>query len=197
MSAPLSTVVAIPVRDEAERIDPCLEALAAQRDSYGRPLPMAGIGVVLVLNNCTDETPAVVHSLRPSLPFHITVLERSLPPGRAHAGWARKLAMDAGADLLTAAGMPTPVLLTTDADGRVHPRWITANLAAIAEGADLVAGYVRADPAEHALLPPSILHRGGLESRYEWLLAELESASIPWPTIPGHVTGWPRVRASQ
>ena len=48
------------------------------------------------------------------------------------------------------------VIITTDADGRVGPRWLSANLAAIAAGADLVAGFVRADRAEHADCPALI-----------------------------------------
>ena len=55
-----------------------------------------------------------------------------------------------------------------------------------AAGADLVAGFVRADRAEHAQLPIEIIRRGRLESRYEWLLAELlarldPEAHDPWP----------------
>ena len=56
----------------------------------------------------------------------------------------------------------------------------------IAAGADLVAGFVRADRAEHAQLPIAVIQRGRLESRYEWLLAELlarldPEAHDPWP----------------
>ena len=35
------------------------------------------------------------------LPFRLAVIERELPAAMAHVGWARKLAMDAAADLLT------------------------------------------------------------------------------------------------
>lgn len=185
MNECFAPVVAIPVQDEAERIGACLEALAAQLDHDGRPLRPDGFGVVLLLNNCTDGTAPAVQRLQARLPFRLTVIERELPATMAHAGWARKLAMDAAADLVAGASRPG-VILTTDADGRVGRRWLTANLAAIAEGADLVAGYVRADRAEHAQLPASILRRGRLESRYEWLLAELQArldleSHDPWP----------------
>ncbi|MFZ1431667.1 MAG: glycosyltransferase [Geminicoccaceae bacterium] len=188
MNERFAAVVAIPVRDEAERIGVCLDALAAQRDDDGRSLQPGSFEVVLLLNNCTDDTARAVQRLRARLPFRLSVIERELPAAMAHAGWARKLAMDAAAELVADSGRPG-VILTTDADGRVGRRWLAANLAAVAGGADLVAGYVRADRAEHAQLPASILRRGRLESRYEWLLAELQARLDFEPHDP-----WPRHR---
>lgn len=185
MSERFAAVVAIPVRDEAERIGACLEALASQRGHDDGALRAAGFGVVLLLNNCTDATARVVEALQACLPFRVLTIEQQLPAGMAHAGWARKLAMDAAAELLADARQPA-VILTTDADGRVGRRWLATKLDEVAAGADLVAGYVRADRDEHARLPASILRRGQLESRYEWLLAQLEArldreAHNPWP----------------
>ena len=183
----LAAVVAIPVRDEAERIPACLEALATQRDGCDQPLRADTFGVVLMLNNCTDDTADIVRRMLDRLPFRVWVVERQLPAIMAHAGGARKLAMEAAADLLRGGdAAQSRVIMTTDADGRVGTRWISANLAAIAAGADLVAGFVRADRAEHARLPIAVIQRGQLESRYEWLLAELlarmdPQAHDPWP----------------
>jgi hypothetical protein len=186
----LAAIVAIPVKDEAERIVACLDALASQRDKRGRPLRAETFGVVLVLNNCTDGTVNVVRSVQHRLPYCLWIIDRELPKAMAHAGWARKLAMDAAADLLTAADASPPrLILTTDADGCVGPRWIAANLAAVATGADLVAGFVRADRVDHAQLPIEVIRRGRLESRYEWLLAELQARLDPEVHDP-----WPRHR---
>lgn len=187
MDERLRAVVAIPVRDEAERIETCLLALAAQRDARGLPLPQDACGIVLLLNNCTDGTAAVVRRLQEHLPYRLWTLERRLADGMAHAGWARKLAMDAAADLLADRGVGrSGVILTTDADGRVGGRWLAANLGAIVAGADLVAGLVRAERAEHARLPDAVIRRGRMESRYEWLLAELQARLDPQPHDP-----WP------
>ena len=79
------------------------------------------------------------------------------------------------------------VIMTTDADGRVGTRWISANLAAIAAGADLVAGFVRADRGRAC----TIAHRGD-SSAGNWRAAtngcwpscshELDlEAHDPWP----------------
>ena len=46
------TIVAIPARDEAGSIGPCLSALAHQVGLDGKSLDGAVFGVVLLLNNC-------------------------------------------------------------------------------------------------------------------------------------------------
>ena len=190
MIAHLTAIVAIPVKDEAERIVACLDALAAQRDDRDQPVHPSTYGVVLMLNNCTDGTAGVVRQVQERLPYRLWIFERKLPPHMANAGWARKLAMDAAADLLeTHEAAPPRMILTTDADSRAGPRWITANLKAAAAGADLVAGFMRADRAEHAQLPVEMIRRGRLEDRYDWLLTELVARLDPEEHDP-----WPRHR---
>lgn len=185
-----AAIVAIPVKDEAERIAACLAALAVQRDELGRPLGPDTFGVLLVLNNCSDDTVSIVRRERDRLPYRLWVVERELSSAMAHAGWARRIAMDAAGDLLIGSDTSQPrVIMTTDADGRVGARWVAANLAAVGAGADLVAGFVRADRAEHAQLPVEVIRRGRLESRYEWLLAELLALTDPEAHDP-----WPRHR---
>ena len=46
--------IAIPARDEAERIGDCLASLAAQRDALGDGLISEPFGVVVFLNGCND-----------------------------------------------------------------------------------------------------------------------------------------------
>ena len=48
-------VVAIPVKDEEERLPACLRALAHQLDRSGRPIPPAMVRVAVFANNCTDR----------------------------------------------------------------------------------------------------------------------------------------------
>lgn len=163
-----AVVVAIPAKDECMCIGRCLAALAAQRDA---PSP----DIVLVLNNTTDGTAVTVRDMQARLPLRIHLHEVDLPPERAYAGWARKLAMDAAADL---AG-PGGVVLSTDADGYVAPDWIAANLRAIAAGADAVAGMAEIDPEDAALIP-SVLHEDDArECGYAALLDELDALLDP------------------
>lgn len=174
---PLHTVIAIPVRDEAERIGACLDALRSQR-GFG-----AGqIGILLFLNNCMDGTDRMVANRGD--PWPIRVIDRTFPA--ANAGWARREAMEAAAAWLDEVGAAAGVILTTDADSRVPDDWVANNLAAIAAGVDAVAGRVTLDPEEAALLPAALHARGRLEGEYEALITEL-SARLdpvehdPWP----------------
>jgi cellulose synthase/poly-beta-1,6-N-acetylglucosamine synthase-like glycosyltransferase len=171
-------VVAVPVKNEEERIGLCLEALSLQDG-----IDFAELAVVLLLNNCTDDTAERVRALAPMLPFRLELHAVTLPPDRANAGWARKLAMDAAARLVADDGL----ILTTDADTLAHEDWIAANRREIESGHDAVAGYVMADPMELMQLPPAILERGSLEWEYQQLAAELDARADPEPH-----DAWPR-----
>ena len=115
-------VVAVPARDEMERIADCLLAL----DGQDGPAP----GVLLLVNNTTDATVARVADLAPALRCPVRVIEHVFPQGSANAGQARRMAM-AEADARAPDGAP---LLTTDADGRVEPGWLAANLRHLRRG---------------------------------------------------------------
>ncbi|QRE73562.1 glycosyltransferase [Methylobacterium aquaticum] len=182
-------VVAVPVRNEVDRIGACLHALAAQVGIGADEL-----GIVLFLNNCTDGTAEAVAALLPGLPVQVRVIARDF--AGAQAGWARREAMEAAAAWIQEAApraawlQEAPrdgVILTTDADSRVPPDWVARNLAALAEGADAVAGRIALDAAEAARLPDALHARGRLEGAYEALLIALESAIDPVAHDP-----WPR-----
>ncbi len=178
MPSHLDTVIAVPVRNEAERIAACLRAIDAQEG-----LAPGRLGLVLFLNNCTDGTPEIVAGLVPGLSIPVRVIETTY--AGAHAGWARRAAMDAAAAWLDEAGT-SGTLLTTDADSRVPTDWVAANLAALDAGADAVAGRVELIPEEAALLPPSLPARGKLEDTYDALITEMEARIDPDPSDP-----WP------
>ena len=177
----LDTVIAIPVRNEAERIARCLTAIDRQTG-----LAPGRLGLVLLLNNCTDDTAAIVAGLVPALSIPVRVID--CVHAGAHAGWARRAAMDAAVAWLEAEGTAsaTATLLTTDADSIVPPDWVVANLAALEAGADAVAGRVELIPEEAALLPPSLPARGRLEDTYDALITEMEARIDPDPHDP-----WP------
>ena len=171
-------VVAIPVNNEVERIPLCLESLMLQVE-----VDFNEIAVLLLLNNTTDGTGEAVKGFIDQLPYRIELHSVNLPAPYANAGWARRLAMEAAADLIAPGGL----ILTTDADTVAHEDWIAANRRVIAEGHDAVAGYVMADPMELMELPPAILERGSLEWEYQQLAAELDARADDEPHDP-----WPR-----
>ena len=79
-------MIAIPARDEAERLARCLEALAAQRD-----VPAGHFQVILILNNCRDHGLAVALGaaarLRLPLAVHAVELRRRWPMSAGRGAW--------------------------------------------------------------------------------------------------------------
>ena len=177
-SLPLPAIVAVPARNEVERLPKTLTALDAQEN-----IDLAATGVVLLLNNCTDGTLEAVRAMDAALHMPVWAVEIDLAPPFANAGWARRAAMEYAAGLVAPGG----VILTTDADTIPDPDWIAQMLAAFADGADAVAGYVTADWDELSKLPPAVLERGAIEWEYQNLAVEAESLADPRPH-----DAWPR-----
>ncbi len=114
-----------------------------------------------------------------------------MPAGQLNAGWARKRAMDLAAVRLAEAAPIYGSILTTDADSRVAPTWLAATLREFDNGADCVAGYIDAIPAEYVALGDKFLARGRLEDTYLRYLAEIGARCDPRPHDP-----WPNHRVS-
>ena len=177
-----STVVAVPARDECERIGDCLRALLDQRTLEGERLPFGSLRIVVLANNCSDDTAKVARQAGDA----VEVVEIVLPPGQANAGAARRAAMDAAAERLA----PGPGLIcTTDADSRPRPDWIARLWMAMDAGAEAVAGAVEFDPWETPLGFSDARRREGL---YSALQAEIiarvyPEAHNPWPN---HIWAW-------
>ena len=184
-------VVAIPAHNEEARLPACLSALGAQQPGAGARFMPEQVALVVLANNCSDRTAAVARGQAARLPFRLVVREVILPPGAAHAGGARAAAMDAAASLLGPSPPASATLLTTDADGQVQPGWLAANLAALAAGADAVAGAIALDPVEAARMPPDLREREAREAAYAAQLDEIAALvdpdeHDPWPRHPAH-----------
>ena len=171
-----SLVVALPVKDEAERLADCLRALTRQQDA---PDPT----ILVLINNSADESAAIARSFAATSRCRVVVEEVVLGAADAHAGGARRIAMEKAADIACASG----IVFTTDADSRVDPNWLRRNLAAIAAGADAVAGRAIIDPVEEALIPMALLEADARECKYAALLDEIAAGIDPDPADP-----WPR-----
>jgi hypothetical protein len=178
-------VIAIPVRDEEERLPACLRALARQSDRSGRSISPTQVRVVLFANDCTDRSASLARQLGAGLSLDLRVVEARLPPAIAHAGSARRAAMDLAEAWLVEGGESDGVILVTDADSQVAPNWIAENLAAFAAGAEAVLGRIDLDE-EGAYLPEALHRRGQLEDTYERLLTELS-----WLLDPLEHDPWP------
>jgi hypothetical protein len=168
-------VVAIPARNEADRISACIQAFARQTR---RP-----DAVLLLLNNCTDLTETIARNLSATLLFPLHIACHTFPPAAANAGNARRLAMQLADKIAGPAG----VLLTTDADSVVADDWVEKTLRALSTGADAVCGRVFVDPVDAALIPWNLRADDALEAELTELLDRIAFVLDPDPADP-----WPR-----
>lgn len=181
--------VIVPVRNEAERLEGTLAALAYQLDLEGRPLDPARYEVIVLANNCSDASAAIARRFAAQhSPFVLHVVEKTLPAADAHIGWVRKLLMDEAYRRLMSLGYNRGVIASTDGDTRVAPDWIAATLAEIANGADAVGGRIITDRFDRAQLHPYARACHLREVGYRFLVAELETYFDPDPFdgLPRH-----------
>lgn len=182
-----SICVVVPARDEADIIEDTLEALASQIDLTGWPLPRANYEIIVVANNCRDDTAARARRVRrrhPDLALHVIELE--LPPARAHVGEARKLGMDEACERLLAAGRPRGIIATTDADTVVSPTWLACTRREVNQGAEAVGGRILVSAHERRSMTPPVRQRFLRNVGYGALANEVSARIDPLPADP-----WP------
>ena len=175
--APRAVAIAVPVKNEQTHLPACLDALDRAAGHYG-----GTVDIVAMANDCTDDT---VHLLKSWRPQHATLRWSavSLLPGAQHAGWARRLALDAAAGLLR---NDRDLILSTDADTNVSETWITRTVAHVDAGHDAIAGRALTLRSDRAALGRVARHRLDLLGRYytalDYLRASAEHAPRdPWP----------------
>tara|TARA_R110000868_G_scaffold86565_4_gene242744 strand:+ start:335 stop:1273 length:939 start_codon:yes stop_codon:yes gene_type:complete len=178
-AAPMHLCVCVPARNEAARLPILLDALA--RQDWVGPVP-----VVVAINNTTDDSVQVVESARERHAgrLHIALLSADFAPDIAHAGSARRMAMDAGLSLM--AKYNNAVLVSTDADTRPPRAWLTSIMAAFARGADIVGGRIEIDMREP--LPAHALRIREAWDRY-WMTVRAIEDNVdpqPWDPAPRH-----------
>ncbi len=167
----------VPACNEQTRIATCLEACAHSADLSGMR-----VRLLVLINGTTDETidRALAWSARRRFP--LTVVDVDFVPGLAHAGAARRLAME----LAGLSAEPGTLLMTTDADALPAPGWVTTNAERLNGGANLVCGRISIVPVELDRLPDQVEVIGQVEGRYKEATLELESLIDPDPWNP-----WP------
>jgi glycosyltransferase involved in cell wall biosynthesis len=180
--------VIVPVRDEAENLAQTLYALAHQIDLKGKPLERDRYEIILLANNCSDDSAAYARNfaqLHPTLALQ--VVEITLPANEAYIGHVRRMLMEEAYRRLASLGRGDGVIASTDGDTKVAPNWIAATLQEIAAGADAVGGRIIADRASRLQLDPNAYAYHLRHVGYRFLVSELESYLDPDDFDP-----WPR-----
>jgi glycosyltransferase involved in cell wall biosynthesis len=172
--------VTVPAKDEAAFIGETLAALYHQCDNDGFAIDHSSYEVILLANNCCDDTVAVANSFAAAHPdFCLHVIGVQLPQAIAGVGAARRMMMDAAARRLPDDG----IICTTDADTIVEPNWVYATLRAFDGGARAVGGRIVVPPGLRKDYRKIYLQ----DVTYRLLQAQLESI-----IDPDHDNPWPR-----
>ena len=98
--------------------------LVSSSTGWGGSTPPTLVRIVVFANNCTDQSASLARKLGGGLSLEVCVAEVRSPPSAAHAGNARRAAMDIAEAWLVERGERNGVILTTDADSQVAPNWI-------------------------------------------------------------------------
>lgn len=174
--------VIVPVRDEADILPKTLLALANQVDFEGNPLDSKRYEVLVLANNCTDDSAAIARQFAQQHPqFQLHVVEQTLPQGEAHIGRVRQLLMDEAYRRLKGLGQRHGIIASTDGDSQVDRRWIAAIQYEIAQGADAVGGRTVTHRAERAALDAATKTSYLRFVGYRYLIKQLEDYLDPDP----------------
>ena len=181
--------VIVPARNEAETLSATLSALAHQVDLQGQRLDFRRYEIILLLNNCSDNSPAIARNFaeaNPDLVLHI--VEKTLPATEAYIGRVRQILMDEAYRRLISIGRKRGVIASTDGDSQVSQTWIAATLYEINSGADAVGGRIITLESDRATLDFYAKACHLREVGYRYLITELESYLDPDPydSFPRH-----------
>ncbi|EDM35933.1 hypothetical protein PBAL39_23037 [Pedobacter sp. BAL39] len=178
----LKLSVIVPAKDESQEIAMTLDALRTQQDLLGNPLPQHLFEVLLLINNCSDDTLDVCKAYQkayPSFALHLEYVDLSAEV--AHIGTVRRILMDSAYRRLSLTVGPKGIIVSTDADSQVDKNWVQYILLEMDRGADVVGGRI---------LPrdvPSLSRRHHLQDvNYRFFQSRLEAEidpclSNPWP----------------
>lgn len=136
----------VPAHDEEELIGACLDALLVARAAVLRVRPELQVGIVVVLDDCRDDTARIVRErlagFDPEEAVTVVIDERSVGAAR-RAGVAA--AVRSGAVGPAAAHVSERWIANTDADSRVPEDWFSVHADAFDDGVDVLLGTVRPD----------------------------------------------------
>lgn len=147
VSRNLQISVILPVRNEEDNLIRALDALRRQIDGLGNRLSYNRYEILLLANNCTDNSVTLALAYQRKYPgFALHIEEINLPKETAHIGMVRRLLMDAAYERLSSTAGQNGVIASTDSDSQVDPQWVYQTLNEIGKGNDVVGGRILTTP---------------------------------------------------
>lgn len=181
-SVDLKICVIIPVKDEGESILHSLDALRLQKHSDGTPFITSDYEVLILANNCRDNSYSIIKEYQDNYPeFSLQVEEILFSEDRANVGTARRFLMDMAYNRFAYLKRPQGIIASTDGDTQVDSCWLSEIMKEVERGSDVVGGEII---TEIKGCPSRNYHL--LDIRYHNLIARLEHLIDPLPYNP-----WP------
>ncbi|CCH55339.1 glycosyl transferase family protein [Fibrisoma limi BUZ 3] len=183
VSSALRISVIVPVRDETAHLEQTLDALRNQINANAGPISPDLYEVLLLANNCTDDSYELAKHYQtcyPDFPLHLAQIQ--LPAHQANIGTVRRLLMDEACRRLLSVGNENGIIASTDGDTTVDAQWLWHIMAEIDKGCDAVAGRIIAQPDSS---PARLFHVRDVT--YRQLITKVESLLDPHVHDP-----WPR-----
>ncbi|MGL5807222.1 MAG: glycosyltransferase [Xenococcaceae cyanobacterium] len=172
--------VIVPVRNEEKNILVTLKALRDQVDLDGKPFNKNRYEIIILANNCTDNSAAIARNFAQANPeLNLHIVEKTLSCDRAYIGWVRKLLMDEAYRRLSLLGKQDGIIASTDGDTRVANTWLAAILDEVKNGADAVGGRIITDFQERSALDQVTRLYFLRYVGYRYLVAQLEALIDP------------------
>ena len=162
---PKDIAIVIPARNEADRIETCLTALADQNPDR--------VTVILVVNNTSDATVRIAQAVATRNALDLEILDQTLPAAHG-VGLARRMGCDHALHLMPALAY----LLTTDADCVVAPNWVSRSTFHL-DQVDAVCGKVDLIEAESHVLSGMDSTCATNEGRYRHLVQDFYARHAP------------------
>jgi Glycosyl transferase family 2 len=181
----LKVCVVVPARNEELNLPRLVAALTGQLGSDGLPLEPEVFEIIILLNNCIDRSAGILRDLRPSGLLKLHVAEITLEAHEAHVGRARQILFETACQRFHSIGRADDgLILTTDADTRPNPDWISQNCAEFAKNVSGVGGRILLEPQERKALPANVHRLFLLDVGYRRALEEMRSLYAPEPADP-------------
>lgn len=177
MASSVKICIVIPVKDEENYLLKTLNAFANQVDLKGDLFPTERFEILILANNCTDNSARIIKEFQRDNPSLLLFLEEiCLDPPHANIGYVRRLLMNTAFERLQKNG--GGIMMTTDGDTEVATDWIAQTLAEFEKGVDAVGGRILLAKDELDFLDENTATIHFKDEEYQLLAAELESVIL-------------------
>lgn len=178
----LKLSVILPVRNEVDNLFNTLEALRNQLDTNDLKVPFSHYEVLMLANNCTDDSAEFAKNYQANYPeFNLLIEEIHLAADVAHIGTVRRLLMDAAYNRFALLKKPEGIIASTDGDTEVDKHWVYNTIEEIQKGNDVVGGRIltrRENTLARVYYLRDVTYKH-LVSKIETLLDPIDND--PWP----------------